>query len=108
MCVGGPAAVGPAPPYAPRNAHRQRFSGRLLEAGVAAGVTSERPIGDVVSKTDRPLPDLAPLPDLSRRPDPARTGVRAAVIFVLLLISVAGMCYTGWLLYHLPPGPPGK
>ena len=58
-----------------------------------------------MARDDRPLPDLTPLPDLSRRPDPTRTSVRAGVILVLLLIAVAGMCYTGWLLYTLPAKP---
>ncbi len=51
------------------------------------------------------MPDLTPLPDLSRRPDATRTATRAGVILVLLAIAVAGMCYTGWLLYTLPAGP---
>jgi hypothetical protein len=58
-----------------------------------------------MARDDRPLPDLAPLPDLSRRPDPTRTAVRAVVILVLLAIAVAGTCYEGWVLYHLPPKP---
>ncbi len=58
-----------------------------------------------MAKPDRPLPDLTPLPDLSRRPDAGRTAARAVVILVLLVIAVAGMCYTGWLLYTLPPKP---
>jgi hypothetical protein len=51
------------------------------------------------------MPDLTPLPDLSRRPDATRTAARAGVILVLLIIAVAGMCYTGWLLYSLPAKP---
>ena len=51
------------------------------------------------------MPDLTPVPDLSRRPDPARTAVRAGVILVLFVIAFAGMCYTGWVLYHLPAKP---
>ena len=66
------------------------------------------PFGSNVPKPDRPLPDLTPLPDLSRRPDPRRTGARAAIILVLLLVALAGTAYTGWLLYHLPAAPPGK
>ncbi len=59
-----------------------------------------------MAKHDRPLPDLAPVPDLSRRPNPTRTAVRAAVILVLFVIAFAGMCYTGWVLYHLPAAKP--
>ena len=58
-----------------------------------------------MAKYDRPLPDLAPLPDLSRQPDPARTLTRAVLLLLLLAVAVAGMCYTGWLLYTLPPAP---
>ena len=59
-----------------------------------------------MAKHDRPLPDLTPLPDLSRRPDTTRTTVRAGVILVLFAIAFAGMCYTGWMLYHLPAAKP--
>ncbi len=58
-----------------------------------------------MAKNDSPMPDLTPLPDLSRRPDATRTAARAGVILVLLIIAVAGMCYTGWLLYSLPAKP---
>ena len=60
-----------------------------------------------MARPDRPLPDLTtPLPDLSRRPDPTRTATRAVVLLVLLIIAVAGTCYTGWVLYHLPAAKP--
>ena len=59
-----------------------------------------------MANQDRPLPDLVPLPDLSRRPDPTRTSVRAIAILVLFVIAFAGMCYTGWVLYHLPATKP--